>query len=95
MTRCGDLVKEMFAHSIYEIEAREIVGSYCPGSYDLSILGKKFAGISQRRIRKGVAVQIYLCVNGSGSERAQLIGEFYKNSQKIQKQNYIHTLSQM
>ena len=54
-----------------EIEAREIVGSYCPGSYDLSIKGKKFAGISQRRIRKGVAVQIYLCVNGSGSERAE------------------------
>ena len=50
----------------HEIEAREIVGSYCPGSYDLSIKGKKFAGISQRRIRKGVAVQIYLCVNGSG-----------------------------
>jgi octanoyl-[GcvH]:protein N-octanoyltransferase len=71
------LVKEMFADFPFEIEAKEIIGSYCPGSYDLSIDGKKFAGISQRRLRNGVAVQIYLCVNGSGSERAALIGDFY------------------
>lgn len=61
-----------------EIEAYEIVGSYCPGSYDLSIGGKKFAGISQRRLRQGVAVQIYLCIEGSGSERATLIRDFYE-----------------
>ena len=72
-----DLIKLMFADFTVEIEAKEIVGSYCPGSYDLSIAGQKFAGISQRRIRNGVAVQIYLCVSGSGSKRAQLIKEFY------------------
>ncbi len=72
-----DLIKRMFADFGVEIEAREIVGSYCPGSYDLSIAGKKFAGISQRRIRNGVAVQIYLCVSGSGQDRAQLIKDFY------------------
>ena len=77
-----ELVKEMFEDFDHEIEAREIVGSYCPGSYDLSIKGKKFAGISQRRIRKGVAVQIYLCVNGSGSKRAEIIKEFYEHSKK-------------
>jgi octanoyl-[GcvH]:protein N-octanoyltransferase len=71
------LVQEMFADFERSIEAREIVGSYCPGSYDLSIDGKKFAGISQRRLRGGVAVQIYLCVTGSGSERAKVIQEFY------------------
>ncbi|MGG0718974.1 lipoate--protein ligase family protein [Robertmurraya massiliosenegalensis] len=71
------LVEEMFADFNVNIEAKEIVGSYCPGSYDLSIGGKKFAGISQRRLRRGVAVQIYLCVNGSGSERAELIKTFY------------------
>ncbi|UQD53634.1 octanoyltransferase [Bacillus methanolicus] len=76
------LVKEMFADFQKEIEAKEIYGSYCPGSYDLSIGGKKFAGISQRRLRSGVAVQIYLCVNGSGSERAQLLKEFYSISKK-------------
>lgn len=72
------LIQNMFADFDKKIEAREIVGSYCPGSYDLSIDGKKFAGISQRRLRKGVAVQIYLCVSGSGSKRAQLIKQFYE-----------------
>jgi octanoyl-[GcvH]:protein N-octanoyltransferase len=72
------LIQNMFADYPQQIEAREIVGSYCPGSYDLSIHGKKFAGISQRRLKKGVAVQIYLCVNGSGKERARLIKNFYE-----------------
>src|SRR5699024_5175404 len=71
-----------------QIEAKEIVGSYCPGSYDLSINDKKFAGISQRRIRKGVAVQIYLCVNNSGEDRAQLIQQFYQIAQK-EKENIL------
>jgi octanoyl-[GcvH]:protein N-octanoyltransferase len=72
------LVEQLLAPYEAKFEAYEIVGSYCPGSYDLSIGGKKFAGISQRRMRGGVAVQIYICVDGSGSERAALIGEFYK-----------------
>ncbi|NMH73797.1 lipoate--protein ligase family protein [Bacillus sp. RO2] len=75
-----ELTKHMFRDKPYNMEAKEIVGSYCPGSYDLSIDDKKFAGISQRRIRGGVAVQIYLCIDGSGSERAKMIGEFYKRS---------------
>ncbi|WP_062351417.1 lipoate--protein ligase family protein [Bacillus kwashiorkori] len=74
------LIKMMFADVTDKIEAYEIVGSYCPGSYDLSIDGKKFAGISQRRVKRGVAVQIYLCVTGSGSERAAIIREFYEQS---------------
>lgn len=74
-----ELIKYMFRDYGKLIEAREIVGSYCPGSYDLSIDGKKFAGISQRRLRSGVAVQIYLCVNGSGQERAEIIKQFYSS----------------
>ncbi|MCU9613346.1 lipoate--protein ligase family protein [Caldibacillus lycopersici] len=73
-------VQMMFADLTNKIEAREIHGSYCPGSYDLSIDGKKFAGISQRRVKKGVAVQIYLCVSGSGSKRAEIIREFYQRA---------------
>ncbi|MFK2825662.1 lipoate--protein ligase family protein [Bacillus sp. B190/17] len=76
------LIRQMFADFSVGIDAYEIIGSYCPGSYDLSIGGKKFAGISQRRIRRGVAVQIYLCVNGSGSERAALIRRFYETAKK-------------
>jgi octanoyl-[GcvH]:protein N-octanoyltransferase len=72
------LVQDMFKDFDVVIEAKEITQSYCPGSYDLSIRDRKFAGISQRRIRNGVAVQIYLCVNGSGSLRAELIRDFYE-----------------
>lgn len=71
-----ELVEALFPEA--KIDAYEIVGSYCPGSYDLSIGGKKFAGISQRRIRRGIAVQVYLCVEGSGAERAEIIREFYE-----------------
>lgn len=74
------LVKELFPEVAEKIEAYEIIGSYCPGSYDLSINGKKFAGISQRRLRQGVAVQIYLCIEGSGAKRAELIRDFYEES---------------
>lgn len=75
-----ELVRRMLADAPVPIEAGEITGSYCPGSYDLSIGGRKFAGISQRRIRSGIAVQIYLCLNGNGAERAELIREFYRIS---------------
>ncbi|KGX93845.1 octanoyltransferase [Pontibacillus halophilus JSM 076056 = DSM 19796] len=73
-----EFTKQLFKEEGKEIEAYEITGSYCPGTYDLSIDGKKFAGISQRRVKNGTAVQIYLCVNGSGSERAKLIRDFYE-----------------
>ncbi|GAA3732781.1 lipoate--protein ligase family protein [Salinicoccus jeotgali] len=70
-----DLVRRTFSEA--EVETGEIVNSYCPGSYDLSIGGRKFAGISQRRIRDGVAVQIYLSITGSGSRRAEVMRRFY------------------
>ncbi|PIC57746.1 octanoyltransferase [Sporosarcina sp. P12(2017)] len=72
------LVQLLFPELGERIEAYEIVGSYCPGSYDLSVDGKKFAGISQRRLRQGIAVQVYLCIEGSGSERAEIIREIYE-----------------
>jgi octanoyl-[GcvH]:protein N-octanoyltransferase len=71
------LIKILLSPYNVKIAAKEIKGSYCPGNYDLSINNQKFAGISQRRVRGGVAVQIYLCVTGSGSNRASLIKEFY------------------
>ena len=75
-----EFIRHIFPEIAERIEAYEIVGSYCPGSYDLSVGGKKFAGISQRRIRQGIAVQIYLCIEGSGSDRAALIRDFYEES---------------
>ena len=84
------LIQKMFADFSQPIEAREIVGSYCPGSYDLSIGGKKFAGISQRRLKRGVAVQIYLCVNGSGSKRAELVRGFYELAKKEVETKFVY-----
>lgn len=72
-----ELTKRLLPEIANRIEAYEVVGSYCPGSFDLSVDGKKFAGISQRRMQSGIAVQIYLCVEGSGERRAELIRQFY------------------
>ncbi|WP_152656913.1 lipoate--protein ligase family protein [Oceanobacillus sp. CFH 90083] len=70
-------VQAMFADITDAIEAYEIIGSYCPGDYDLSINRKKFAGISQRRVKSGISVQIYLDIEGNSKARASLIREFY------------------
>lgn len=83
-----DLVKRILPEVANEIEAYEIVGSYCPGTFDLSIGGRKFAGISQRRMQNGIAVQIYLCIEGSGSERAALIRDFYTTSLRGEKTKF-------
>lgn len=83
-----DLVKGIFPEVANKIEAYEIVGSYCPGTYDLSIGGRKFAGISQRRMQNGIAVQVYLCIEGSGSERAALIRDFYLASLQGEKTKF-------
>src|SRR5690625_26938 len=65
-------VQRLFQPFTTNIKAYEIAGSYCPGNYDLSINGIKFAGISQRRVRNGIAVQIYLDVVGNSKERARI-----------------------
>ncbi|MGN1400921.1 MAG: biotin/lipoate A/B protein ligase family protein [Bacillus sp. (in: firmicutes)] len=85
-----DLVKKMFAEYTSDIMVGEVDGSYCPGSYDLSIGGKKIAGISQRRVRGGVAVQVYLCMSGSGSKRAELIRDFYRISKGSQETKFTY-----
>ncbi|MFD2637359.1 lipoate--protein ligase family protein [Piscibacillus salipiscarius] len=73
-----EFIRWVFEDEGLPIEAYEIEESYCPGTYDLSIHGKKFAGISQRRVKSGSAVQIYLDVEGHGEERAELLKTFYK-----------------
>lgn len=87
-----ELIRYMLKDYNADIKAFEVVGSYCPGSYDLSINGKKFAGISQRRLRSGVSVQIYLCVNGSGSKRADIIKGFYEAALKGEETKFTYPL---
>ncbi|RPF54061.1 lipoate--protein ligase family protein [Aquisalibacillus elongatus] len=73
-------IQWIFEEEGLPIRAYEIEESYCPGTYDLSIHGKKFAGISQRRVKNGSAVQIYLDIEGDGQARANLIKRFYELS---------------
>ncbi|MCU5746870.1 lipoate--protein ligase family protein [Staphylococcus sp. SQ8-PEA] len=84
------LIAKMFEDEDVEIETHEIKHSYCPGKFDLSIGGRKFAGISQRRVRGGIAVQVYLCVEGSGSERAEMMRQFYQRALQGQSTKFVY-----
>ncbi|MGM8211448.1 lipoate--protein ligase family protein [Virgibacillus sp. W0430] len=75
-------IQSLFIDLTAHIKAYEIVGSYCPGDFDLSIDGIKFAGISQRRVKQGAAIQIYLDVEGDSFQRAHHIQSFYTISKK-------------
>lgn len=76
------LMKELIEASLKEynvsIDAFEVSDSYCPGDFDLSINGKKFAGISQRRIKKGIGIMIYLSVSGNQNHRGEMVRDFYQ-----------------
>lgn len=74
-----DFIRQTFYQKFPDekIEAYEIEHSYCFGDYDLSIDGKKIAGISQRRIKNGVAVMLYISINGDQQERAKMLQDFY------------------
>lgn len=91
---CYDAMFQFIQYTLRDvtdkIKAYEIVGSYCPGDYDLSIDGIKFAGISQRRIQDGAAIQIYLDVEGDSKKRASLIRNFYDVSLKGEKTKFIY-----
>ncbi|MCC3376095.1 lipoate--protein ligase family protein [Cohnella sp. REN36] len=56
----------------------EIAGSYCPGDYDLSIGGRKFCGIAQRRQVRSYIVQAFVVAEGSGEARAEEVAAFYR-----------------
>lgn len=84
------LIEELLSPYHLQPQTGEITHSYCPGRYDLSCGGLKFAGISQRRVKKGIAVQIYLCVAGSGSARAELIRAFYQAGLQGEKTPFVY-----
>ncbi|MQS52356.1 lipoyl protein ligase domain-containing protein [Companilactobacillus mishanensis] len=63
-----------------KIETGIIEHSYCPGTFDLSIDGKKLAGISQRRSGDAVAIMAYISVTGNQKYRSQLMKDFYEIS---------------
>ena len=62
------------------MDTGEIKGAYCPGDYDLSIGGRKFCGIAQRRQTKAFIVQGFIVAEGSGKRRAELVRDFYRSA---------------
>ncbi len=62
------------------VKKGEILGSYCPGDYDLHIGGYKFCGIAQRRQVRAMIIQAFVLVEGSGAARAELVKAFYERA---------------
>ena len=62
------------------IEAGEVRGAYCPGDFDLSVGGRKFCGIAQRRLSGAFMLQAFVVVEGAGAERARAAAEFYRRA---------------
>ncbi len=61
----------------------EVPGAYCPGRYDLSIAGVKFAGVAQRRIAAATAVSAFVNVIENGLDREGVIDDFYRTAAGI------------
>lgn len=71
------IMKQTFSD---QLETGEVTRSYCPGTFDLSIDGKKIAGISQRRSGDAVAIMAYISITGDQRSRSQLMKDFYEIS---------------
>lgn len=74
----ADLIRETLQGWTDRVRWGEIAGSYCPGEYDVSIDGRKFCGIAQRRQINGFVVSAFIVAAGSGRERAELVRRFYE-----------------
>ncbi|GAA4713965.1 lipoate--protein ligase family protein [Brevibacillus fulvus] len=83
----ADLIRHSLATCTDRIETGEVSGAYCPGEYDLSLDGKKFCGIAQRRQTRAVIIQAFVLVEGSGEERGRLVTQFYQHAAKDRAQS--------
>ena len=75
-----ELMTSLFrtAFPTLKIATSEITHSYCPGKYDLSVGGQKFAGMAQRRNQAGVVVMLYCSIFGDQNARCDLLRRFYR-----------------
>jgi octanoyl-[GcvH]:protein N-octanoyltransferase len=71
-----------------DIRVGEISGSYCPGRIDLSIGGRKFCGISQRRYARATIVQAFLNVTGVTEQRTSVARRFYDLADYFQNNDF-------
>lgn len=74
------LIRQALAHTGVIVDKGEIQGAFCPGDFDLSIGGRKFCGIAQRRQLHAYIVQAFVIVEGSGEARAALVRNFYEQA---------------
>lgn len=75
-----EAVAESHPQAAALIRAEEVAGSYCPGDFDLSIGGRKFCGIAQRRQSSAYFVHAFVVVSGPGLARGELIRSFYEDA---------------
>jgi octanoyl-[GcvH]:protein N-octanoyltransferase len=77
-----ELMRQLIATTMQRfgvaIETGEVIGSYCPGTYDLAVDGRKFCGISQRRQHKAFVVQAFVVVEGHAERRGHMVRMFYE-----------------
>lgn len=78
--RMYSLIKHALSYTGSQVDKGEIQGAYCPGDFDLSIDGRKFCGIAQRRQAHAYIVQAFVIVDGVGQDRAQLVQGFYNRA---------------
>ncbi|MDR6555386.1 lipoate--protein ligase family protein [Paenibacillus qinlingensis] len=84
-----ELIREIMASVTDRIDQGEIIGSFCPGEFDLSIGGRKFCGIAQRRQQLAISVQAFIIVEGRGEQKAALARGFYERAAEAAgKQDY-------
>ncbi|MCD1258287.1 lipoate--protein ligase family protein [Paenibacillus athensensis] len=74
------LLRETLRALTDRVDQGEVAGSFCPGEFDLSIGGRKFCGIAQRRQQLALSVQAFVIVNGSGRERGERARAFYERA---------------
>ncbi|MCI3923883.1 lipoate--protein ligase family protein [Paenibacillus sp. TRM 82003] len=74
------LLAETLAPFGVAFDAGEVAGSYCPGEFDLSVGGRKFCGLAQRRQLRAYAVQAFVNAEGDSRARASLVREFYRRA---------------
>lgn len=55
-----------------------VEGAYCPGTYDISIGGRKVSGTASRAVTGNALVGGFLSVNGDQRKRSEVISRFYE-----------------
>lgn len=61
-----------------DLQVGEVLGSYCPGRFDLSLHGLKVAGLAQRKVRQATAISAFVNVHSTGVQREEIVRNFYQ-----------------